>query len=107
MPAANTLVEVIAYQPGVPVDSIEAVIIARLLSTVGVKDGVTVSASTTTIGGHSGYTSLISGKGVNNVPVHVETAAFWSGQVTVSVTVGNGAGGAASSLAALIAGRLP
>jgi len=89
------------------VDAIEAIIIARLLSAVGVKDGVTTSAAKATIGGHSGYTSLISGTGVNNVPVHVDVAAFWSGQVTVSVTVGNGNAGAALSLAQLIAGRLP
>jgi hypothetical protein len=107
VPAANALIEVIAYQPDVPVDSIEAMIIARLLSVVGTKDGVTTSAAKATIGGHPGVTSLISGTGVNNVPVHVETAAFWSGQLTVSVTVGNGTAGAALSLAQLIAGRLP
>lgn len=107
VPAANTLIEVLAYQPSVAVDAIEAIIIGRLLSAVGTRDGVTTSAGKTTIGGLPGYTSLISGKGVNNVPVHIEVAAFWSGQTTVSVTVGNGNAGAAQSLATLIAGRLP
>ena len=106
-PAVTVTLIVATYVPGFPIDTIENGVLAKALASVGTKNGVTIAAAKATIASHPGYTIVQSGTGAGNVPYQIETAAYWNGETTVGVMVGNAAPGVATSLATLVAGKLP
>jgi hypothetical protein len=97
---------VATYMPGFAIDTVEAGVLAKILASVGTKAGITIAASKATIASYPGYTVVETGTGAGNVPFQIETAAFWNGETTVAVMVGNAAPGVATSLATLVAGKL-
>ena len=105
-PSVTVSLIVATYMPGFAIDTVEAGVLAKILASVGTKAGITIAASKTTIASYPGYTVVETGTGAGNVPFQIETAAFWNGETTVAVMVGNAAPGVATSLATLVAGKL-
>ena len=105
-PATNLTVDISVDDPTYPIATIRDKLINGFLAKVGTNNGVTFAASKVMVDGNPGVTTLLSGAGVNNVPIHIETAEYWKGSTTVSIMVGNGPAGAALSLATTAAGKL-
>jgi hypothetical protein len=106
-PSVTVSLIVATYVPIFPIETVEAGVLAKILASVGTKDGITIAASKLTIADHPGYTVVQTGTGAGNVPYQIETVAYWNGETTVAVMVGNAATGVAKSLATLVAGKLP
>jgi hypothetical protein len=105
-PATNLTVDIGLIDPTYSVTKVRDKIISEALSKVGTNNGVTFTASEVMIDGNPGLTSLLSGAGVNNTPIHIETAEYWNGTTAVTIIVGNGPAGAAVALANAAAGKL-
>jgi hypothetical protein len=105
-PATNLTVDVSLYDPAYPVAVLRDKLIEQFLARVGTNNGVTFSASKVMIDGNPGVTTLLSGTGAGGVAVHIETAEYWKGTLTVTMSVGNGPAGAAVALATIATGKL-
>lgn len=105
-PATNLTVDISLYDPAYPIATVRDKIISGFLAKIGTNNGVTFTASKVMIDGNPGVTTVLSGAGVNNTPIHIETAEYWNGTTTVSIMVGNGPAGAAVALATTAAGKL-
>ncbi len=106
-PSVTVSLIVATYVPSFPIDTVEAGVEAKILASVGTRNGITIAASKTMIAGHPAYTVVETGTGAGDVPFQIETAAYWKGETTVAVMVGNAAPGVATTLATLVAGKLP
>lgn len=104
-PASSVPVEVVTYLPVVPVATVEAHVLANLLSKAGTHNGATADQGDDRR--KSRLHQPATGKGVGGVPYHIDTAGYWNGQTVVSVTAGNDKVGAAPTLATVVAGELP